>query len=297
VATTDPACAPFLKWPGGKRWLADLVVALLGDSNSRYVEPFLGGGAVFFSLKPRTAVLSDINDDLMATYVAVRDQPEALIRRLSRLRVIENLQGATRIGGYHVICAFNDRHQELAAHPGLDPCCLHHDMYVNAYQKWELLRCTDVDLVETHPDTCIPHRHSLTRHLGEQASPSACDIVKFHGDLNYPNQMELSESDYERRLKLSAAMDYRLRADLLGRALLFIGYSFRDWNVSYLFRLVNEQFQQLPGSPTGRRAYITVASPSRFEIDLFRARNIEVIPVGSSSQTEDIAAILDEVKE
>jgi hypothetical protein len=125
----------------------------------------------------------------------------------------------------------------------------------------------------------------------------ACEIVKFHGDLDYPGHMVLSESDYEKRLSLSTFMDYRFCSDILGRVILFIGYSFRDWNVSYLFRLINEQFKQLPGSLTGRRAYITVPDPSDFEVQLFRARNIEVIPVSGKTQTEDIAFLLKEISE
>jgi len=122
------------------------------------------------------------------------------------------------------------------------------------------------------------------------------EIVKFHGDLRFPNKMVLSESHYERRLNLSDAMDYRLRSDLLGRVLLFVGYSFRDWNVSYLFRLVNEEFQRLPGSMTGRRAYIAVPDPSDFETRLFRDRNIEVIQISGLNQTDDIAGLLSEIR-
>jgi hypothetical protein len=123
-----------------------------------------------------------------------------------------------------------------------------------------------------------------------------CEVVKFHGDFNYPEYMVVSESHYEQRLTLSTAMDLRLRADMLGRVLLFVGYSFRDPNVSYLFRLVNEHFRLLPGSATGRRAYILSPDPSDFEIQLFRARNIEVLPIRSRSRTEDIVAILDQIR-
>ena len=73
---------------------------------------------------------------------------------------------------------------------------------------------------------------------------------------------------------------------------MFLGYSFRDWNVSYLFRLVNETFGLLPAAPTGRRAYIAVADPSDFEYTLFRARNIEVLPITTAGQTQDIADLL-----
>jgi hypothetical protein len=125
---------------------------------------------------------------------------------------------------------------------------------------------------------------------------SACDVVKFHGDFNFESTMVLTESSYEERLKLRTAMDYRFRADVLNRALLFIGYSFRDWNVSYLFRLVNDEFGNLPDSYHGTQAYIVVPDPSDFEMRLFAERNIEVIPVDTSNITSSIAALLQEIR-
>lgn len=74
---------PFLKWPGGKRWLIEGHRDLLPHRiNGRYIEPFLGSGAVFFHLHPQTAVLSDMNRDLIETYEAIR---------LNRRVVVENL--------------------------------------------------------------------------------------------------------------------------------------------------------------------------------------------------------------
>jgi hypothetical protein len=138
-------------------------------------------------------------------------------------------------------------------------------------------------------------RIAIEAHMWVAKSEEA-EIVKFHGDLRNPENMVLSESDYENRLKLDTPMDHRLRADVLGRALLFIGYSFRDWNVSYLFRLVNDQFGRLPDSLGGRRAYIAVMDPSEFEERLFAARNIEVIPIGSESPQADIAELLEDLR-
>lgn len=128
------------------------------------------------------------------------------------------------------------------------------------------------------------------------SSPEDCQIVKFHGDWNNPDKMVLTESDYENRLKLSAPMDYKIRADILGRAILFIGYSFRDPNVSYLFRLVSEQFGLLPDSFPGRRAYILVSDPSIFETRLFNQRNIEVIHLYGNRAVEDISSFLEEMR-
>src|ERR1035438_9470931 len=79
---------PFLKWPGGKRWLTQHVLGLLdGCSYQRYFEPFLGGGALFFALQPKMAVLSDVNSDLINVYAQVRYRPHELIRRLKELPV------------------------------------------------------------------------------------------------------------------------------------------------------------------------------------------------------------------
>ena len=66
---------PFLKWPGGKRWLVRDHADWLARPCERFVEPFLGGGAAFFHLAPGRAALSDLNPDLMCMYEGVRDRP------------------------------------------------------------------------------------------------------------------------------------------------------------------------------------------------------------------------------
>jgi DNA adenine methylase len=80
---------PFLRWAGGKRWLArtlaPLLVCRLGPS-STYFEPFLGGGALFFALEPANAVLSDLNGDLVTAYKAVAWRRGQIASRLAKLR-------------------------------------------------------------------------------------------------------------------------------------------------------------------------------------------------------------------
>ena len=79
---------PFLKWPGGKRWLTGHILHFLADwKYGRYFEPFLGGGAVFFALQPTRAHLSDVNEDLVNTYVRVKNRPHQLIHQLKQLSV------------------------------------------------------------------------------------------------------------------------------------------------------------------------------------------------------------------
>jgi DNA adenine methylase len=77
---------PFLKWPGGKRWLAPLLLKIARTQRfSVYREPFLGGGALFFALNPDAAILSDINGELINTYRQVKLHPDLLLSSLRQL--------------------------------------------------------------------------------------------------------------------------------------------------------------------------------------------------------------------
>lgn len=69
---------PFLKWVGGKRWLTTAGLLPAATSYDRYIEPFLGGGAVFFHLQPKVAILSDINSDLIHLFSTMRAHPVQL---------------------------------------------------------------------------------------------------------------------------------------------------------------------------------------------------------------------------
>ena len=64
---------PFLKWAGGKRWLFSSNQFRVPSFSARYIEPFLGGGAVFFHIEPKRAILSDSNERLIELYTAIRD--------------------------------------------------------------------------------------------------------------------------------------------------------------------------------------------------------------------------------
>lgn len=65
---------PFLRWVGGKRWLAPTLVKRIREHLSgTYYEPFIGSGAVFFQLAPKRACVADTLEALTATYRAVKD--------------------------------------------------------------------------------------------------------------------------------------------------------------------------------------------------------------------------------
>jgi DNA adenine methylase len=78
--------APFVKWAGGKRQLLPQLLALRPPRFSRYVEPFLGGGALYFALAPGRAVLGDLNSELIDAYRTIRDDVEGVMAALDRHR-------------------------------------------------------------------------------------------------------------------------------------------------------------------------------------------------------------------
>jgi DNA adenine methylase len=75
---------PFVKWAGGKTQLLKQMDQYFPSNFGTYFEPFLGGGAVFFHLRPAKAVLSDSNPELVTAFEVVRDHPNELMAALRR---------------------------------------------------------------------------------------------------------------------------------------------------------------------------------------------------------------------
>jgi DNA adenine methylase len=83
---SKPPVAPFLRWAGGKRWLARTVSSLLPARTGSYYEPFLGSGALYFKIGPPSGHLADSNPDLIEAFRVVRDSPSELVSSLSRIK-------------------------------------------------------------------------------------------------------------------------------------------------------------------------------------------------------------------
>lgn len=63
-----------IKWPGGKGREFKYIKNLIPDFN-RYIEPFFGGGAVFFNLEPKISAINDLSEDLINFYKQIQDKP------------------------------------------------------------------------------------------------------------------------------------------------------------------------------------------------------------------------------
>lgn len=83
--TAEPVQArPILKWAGGKTQLLGSLLPKAPASYGRYIEPFLGGGAMFFALRPEDAVIADSNPELINVYREVAGHVEEVIQCLKR---------------------------------------------------------------------------------------------------------------------------------------------------------------------------------------------------------------------
>lgn len=84
ILNSKQALRPFTKWTGGKRQLLSVIKSLMPESYNRYFEPFVGGGALFFELAPKDAIINDFNSELINCYQQIKDNPSELIKLLSK---------------------------------------------------------------------------------------------------------------------------------------------------------------------------------------------------------------------
>lgn len=94
-------------------------------------------------------------------------------------------------------------------------------------------------------------------------------IVKYHGDIQQPKTLVLAESDYFRRLEFNDPLDLKLRHDLLGKSVLFIGYSLSDFNVRYLLFKLAEMWKA--AGAARQPSYLFMSEPNPIEQKVLEA--------------------------
>ena len=83
---------PMIKYRGGKSREIPSIVRHIPHFTGRYIEPFFGGGALFFHMEPRTAIIGDINEKLMQFYRGVRDEYPLLRSELDKMEQLYSAQ-------------------------------------------------------------------------------------------------------------------------------------------------------------------------------------------------------------
>jgi len=77
---------PLIRWAGGKRSIARKLVEFVPPTFGTYFEPMVGSGALFFALRPESAVLADLNPELINFYSVIKSRPIVFYKALSPLR-------------------------------------------------------------------------------------------------------------------------------------------------------------------------------------------------------------------
>jgi hypothetical protein len=102
-------------------------------------------------------------------------------------------------------------------------------------------------------------------------------IVKFHGDLDEPHTMVLTESDYFERLTFEHPLDIKLRADIQQYSVLFVGYSLNDPNIRLILHRLSRFRATLRAPSTPLCSYIFLTSNNNVQTSLLRRWNVEPI--------------------
>jgi hypothetical protein len=102
-------------------------------------------------------------------------------------------------------------------------------------------------------------------------------IIKFHGDFTEDASIVLTESSYFERLSFESPLDLKLRADALGRSILFLGYSLRDINMRLLMFKLNKLWEAPSVRAARPQSYMVLSRANPVQEAVLRRRGIEPI--------------------
>ena len=101
--------------------------------------------------------------------------------------------------------------------------------------------------------------------------------MKFHGDFEDDNSIVLTESDYFERLNFETPLDVKFRSDILGRTVLFVGYSLTDINMRLLLYEMQKMWKQSGYEEDRPPSYMFMTRPDAVQQRVLRSWGIETI--------------------
>ncbi|HEX8137577.1 MAG TPA: SIR2 family protein [Pyrinomonadaceae bacterium] len=128
------------------------------------------------------------------------------------------------------------------------------------------------------------------------APANVTQIVKFHGTFDNDASLVLTESSYFERLQFESAIDIKLRADILGKCLLFVGYSLSDINIRYmLYKLHKLRHQVRLDANRTPSAYLATFGAGEVQRMLLDRWDVSVIELDPIHKENSIADFLEEL--
>lgn len=183
---------PFVKWAGGKRQILSRINEYVQDSindnpDYTYIEPFLGGGAVFFSLQPKKAIINDLNEDLINAYKIIKS--DDYLELIKRLKNFSDEYHQSPDEFYYDVRAWDRTENWMNEHDNVDRAArmifLNHTCYNGLYR--------------------VNSKGQFNTPMGRYRNPLICDetnIKEIHEYLsNTENHIEIMNSSYEDAIK------------------------------------------------------------------------------------------------
>ncbi len=170
----------------------------------------------------------------------------------------------------------------------------------------ELIVTSDFDLIyTTNYDRWIErafdhHKkpYSKIANVGDLSAiaKDKTQVVKFHGDFDDDTSIVLDETSYFERLEFESPLDIKLRSDVLGRSVLFIGYSLTDINIRYLFyRLANLWKKSSRGTPQPM-SFIFSSKPNPVQEAALAQWNIQMISSAEDDPGKALIELLEQLR-
>lgn len=122
----------------------------------------------------------------------------------------------------------------------------------------------------------------------------ATQIIKFHGDTISDTSIVLTESSYFKRLNFESPLDLKLRSDMLGKSILFIGYSLSDINIRLLIYKLDQLWLQSNNSKRPK-SYMFLPTPNPIQEKILNNRGIHTIIGSELNRKESIENFLKEL--
>lgn len=183
---------PFVKWAGGKRQILSRINEYVQDSindnpDYTYIEPFLGGGAVFFSLRPKKAIINDLNEDLINAYRIIKS--DDYLELIKRLKIFSDEYHQSPDEFYYDIRAWDRTENWMNEHDNVDRAArmifLNRTCYNGLYR--------------------VNSKGQFNTPMGRYRNPLICDetnIKEIHEYLSNPeNHIEIMNGSYEEAIK------------------------------------------------------------------------------------------------
>ncbi|WP_314516980.1 DNA adenine methylase [uncultured Streptococcus sp.] len=246
---------PFTKWTGGKRQLLPVIKELMPKTYNRYFEPFVGGGALFFDLAPKHAVINDFNAELINCYQQIKDNPQELIEILKVHQEYNSKE-------YYLDLRSADRDERI-------------DMMSEVQRAARILYMLRVDFNGLYR---VNSKNQFNVPYGRYKNPKIVDenLVSAISTYLNNNQIEIKKGDFEK-----AVLDVQPRDFVyfdppyipLSETSAFTSYTHEGFSYDDQVRL-RDTFKKL--SDTG--AYVMLSNSSSFLVEeLYRDFNIHYV--------------------